>query len=97
RHRDAVASAALLEALTPFFDDGTFQPPAIDRVIPLADGRAAYEQVARGVAGIEISSSGAAEVRLNRGEPRVHRTPGVCGLRAACRGSVDRIIASCSR
>ncbi len=50
RHRDAVASAALLEALTPFFDDGTFQPPAIDRVIPLADGRAAYEQVARGEA-----------------------------------------------
>jgi NADPH2:quinone reductase len=48
RQRDATASAALLEALTPFFDDATFQPPMIDRVIPLSEGRMAYEQVARG-------------------------------------------------
>ena len=50
RQRDATASAALLEALTPFFDDGAFRPPMIDRVIPLSDGRAAYEQVAHGEA-----------------------------------------------
>jgi NADPH:quinone reductase-like Zn-dependent oxidoreductase len=48
RQRDATASAALLEALTPFFDDATFQPPMIDRAIPLSEGRTAYEQVARG-------------------------------------------------
>jgi NADPH:quinone reductase-like Zn-dependent oxidoreductase len=48
RQCDARASAALLEALTPFFDNGAFQPPMIDRVIPLSDGRMAYEQVARG-------------------------------------------------
>jgi len=48
RHRDATASAALLEALTPFFDDGLFQPPVIDQVIPLSDGRMAYKQVAHG-------------------------------------------------
>ena len=48
RHRDATASAALLEALTPFFDDGLFQPPVIDQVIPLSDGRMAYQQVAQG-------------------------------------------------
>src|SRR5258707_4737897 len=50
RHRDAVASAALLEALTPFFEQGTFKAPMIDRVIPLSEGRAAYDQVARGEA-----------------------------------------------
>src|SRR6266850_407657 len=48
RQRDATASAALLEALTPFFDDGLFQPPVIDHVIPLSDGRMAYKQVAQG-------------------------------------------------
>jgi NADPH:quinone reductase len=48
RARDAVASAALLEALVPFFEQGDFQPPVIDRVIALADGRLAYELVARG-------------------------------------------------
>jgi len=48
RQRDATASAAVLEALTPFFDDATFLPPMIDRVIPLSEGRTAYEQVARG-------------------------------------------------
>ncbi len=50
RQRDATASAALLDALTPLFDQGTFQAPMIDRVISLADGRTAYEQVARGEA-----------------------------------------------
>ena len=50
RQRDAVASAALLEALTPVFEQGAFKAPKIDRVIPLSEGRAAYDQVARGEA-----------------------------------------------
>lgn len=48
RKRDATASAKLLEALTPVFEGGAFQPPLIDRTIPLAEGRNAYAQVARG-------------------------------------------------
>jgi NADPH:quinone reductase len=50
RHRDAVDSAVLLEALTPVFEQGVFKAPMIDRVIPLSEGRAAYEQVASGEA-----------------------------------------------
>ena len=50
RQRDAVASAALLETLTPVFEHGAFKAPMIDRVIPLSEGRAAYDQVARGEA-----------------------------------------------
>jgi NADPH2:quinone reductase len=50
RARDATQSALVLEALTPFFEDSTFRPPRIDRVIPLAEGLSAYEQVARGEA-----------------------------------------------
>jgi NADPH:quinone reductase len=49
RRRDAIASAALLEALTPVFEQGAFRAPLIDRVIPLSEGGAAYDQVARGV------------------------------------------------
>jgi len=48
RARDAVASSALLDALTPFFEQGTFGPPAVDRVFPLTDGVKAYEEVGRG-------------------------------------------------
>jgi NADPH:quinone reductase len=48
RARDAIASAVLLEALVPFFEQGTFQPPSIDRVLALADGCAAYDEVDRG-------------------------------------------------
>jgi NADPH:quinone reductase len=48
RARDAVASAVLLEALGPFFEQGAFQTPAIDRVFALSDGREAYEEVDRG-------------------------------------------------
>jgi NADPH:quinone reductase-like Zn-dependent oxidoreductase len=40
----------LLEALTPFFEKGAFKAPMIDRVIPLPEGPAAYDQVARGEA-----------------------------------------------
>ena len=50
RARDAIASAGLLEALVPFFEQGTFQAPPIDRVLALADGRAAYDEVDRGQA-----------------------------------------------
>src|SRR5271167_2330121 len=48
RARDAVASSALLDALTPFFEQGTFGLPAVDRVFPLTDGVKAYEEVGRG-------------------------------------------------
>jgi hypothetical protein len=50
RKRDATASAAVLEALTPFFEGGAFQAPVIDRVIPPSEGCSAYAQVARGEA-----------------------------------------------
>jgi NADPH:quinone reductase-like Zn-dependent oxidoreductase len=50
RKRDAMASGALLEALTRVFEEGAFKAPRIDRIIPLSEGRAAYEQVARGEA-----------------------------------------------
>jgi NADPH:quinone reductase-like Zn-dependent oxidoreductase len=39
-----------LTALTPFFEDGAFQAPVIDRVIPLSEGSSAYAQVAHGEA-----------------------------------------------
>jgi NADPH:quinone reductase-like Zn-dependent oxidoreductase len=48
RARDAAASASLLEGLVPFFEQNTFRPPSIDRVVALADGRTAYEEVDRG-------------------------------------------------
>jgi len=48
RARDAAASASLLEGLVPFIERDTFRPPSIDRVVALADGRAAYEAVDRG-------------------------------------------------
>lgn len=50
RQRDAIASAALLDALTPMFEEGPFQAPMIDRAIPLSEGPIAYHQVARGEA-----------------------------------------------
>jgi NADPH:quinone reductase len=48
RARHAIASAALLEALGPFFEQGMFKPPPIDLVFALADARAAYQEVDRG-------------------------------------------------
>jgi NADPH2:quinone reductase len=50
RQRDAIASAALLEALTPMFEQGAFQAPMIDRAIPLSEGAIAYHEVAHGEA-----------------------------------------------
>jgi hypothetical protein len=32
------------------FEQGTFKAPKFDRIIPLSQGRTAYEQVARGEA-----------------------------------------------
>lgn len=49
RARDAVASAALLEGLVPFFAQNTFRPPSIDQTIALADGPKAYDEVDRGL------------------------------------------------
>jgi NADPH:quinone reductase-like Zn-dependent oxidoreductase len=46
RARDAIASASLLEALVPLFEQGTFHAPQIDRVLALCDGVAAYQEVA---------------------------------------------------
>jgi NADPH:quinone reductase len=48
RARAAVASAVLLEALLPFFEQGDFQAPVIDRVMPLTEGVSAYQQLASG-------------------------------------------------
>jgi len=48
RARNAIASAALLEALRPGFELGGFQAPAIDRVFALSDGIKAFGEVARG-------------------------------------------------
>jgi len=50
RKRDAAAPAAVLEALTRFFEGSVFQAPVIDRVIPLSDGCSAYAQEACGEA-----------------------------------------------
>jgi hypothetical protein len=83
RQRDATASAALLEALTPFFDDATFQPPMIDRVIPLPrdvrpTSRWLVETERPGCPGAVtrggLSPSNATCVRFKLAEPRVHRS-----------------------
>jgi NADPH2:quinone reductase len=50
RKRDAIASGALLDAITAVFEQGAFKAPLIDRAVPLSEGPAAYEQVARGEA-----------------------------------------------
>ncbi len=50
RKRDAVASAILLDALRPHFESGVFIAPRIDKVIPLSEGRDAYQQMAAGQA-----------------------------------------------
>jgi len=49
--RDMTASAGLLEALTPGFEDGTFAPPVIDREVPLEQAVNAYRAVAAGARG----------------------------------------------
>jgi NADPH:quinone reductase-like Zn-dependent oxidoreductase len=49
--RDAVAAAEVLDALAPGFADGTLRPPAIDQMLPLEAGVAAYRRVAEGAPG----------------------------------------------
>lgn len=49
--RDLVASAALLEALRPGFEDGSYQPPEIGACYALADGAKAYADVLSGSKG----------------------------------------------
>jgi NADPH:quinone reductase-like Zn-dependent oxidoreductase len=41
---------AVLATLIPFYEDGAFQAPVIDRAIPLSEGCPAHAQVARGEA-----------------------------------------------
>jgi hypothetical protein len=50
RKRDAIALGALLDAITPVIEQGAFKAPLFDRAVPLSEGPAAYEQVARGEA-----------------------------------------------
>jgi NADPH2:quinone reductase len=49
--RDLTASAAMLEAMRPGFEDGSYQPPAIEQVFSLEEGEAAYRAVAAGTKG----------------------------------------------
>ncbi len=49
--RDLVASARMLEAITPGFEDGSFLPPVIERVVSLTDAADAYRRVAEGARG----------------------------------------------
>jgi NADPH:quinone reductase len=58
--RDMTASAAILEALIPHFEDGTFQAPLIDRVVTLDDAIGAYATVAAGARGRVVLVPGGA-------------------------------------
>ena len=49
--RDLIASAAILEELTPGFEDGSYRPPLIEGTFPLDRGVEAYRQVAGGARG----------------------------------------------
>jgi NADPH:quinone reductase len=48
RKRDPIACGALLAELQPQFESGVFIARRIDRIIPLSEGRQAYEEMARG-------------------------------------------------
>ncbi len=50
RKRDAIACGALLAELQPQFESGAFAAPRIDRIVPLSEGREAYDAIARGTA-----------------------------------------------
>ncbi len=45
---DLTAAARILEKLSPFFDDGSFDAPFIAKTLPLSDARQAYELVSGG-------------------------------------------------
>ena len=49
--RDLVASACILDALTPGFEAGDYLPPPINATVKLAEARTAYRTVADGSAG----------------------------------------------
>jgi NADPH:quinone reductase-like Zn-dependent oxidoreductase len=49
--RDMVASASVLEAMTPGFEDGDFLPPIIRETVSLEQAVDAYRSVASGSAG----------------------------------------------
>ena len=46
-----VASSAILDRLTPLFDDGMLKAPLVYRALPLARGIEAYQAVASGAEG----------------------------------------------
>jgi NADPH:quinone reductase-like Zn-dependent oxidoreductase len=47
---NAIACARILDRLTPLFESGAIQPPAIEARYPLSQGAEAYERVAAGTA-----------------------------------------------
>ena len=49
--RDLVASAHMLEALRPGFEDGSYKAPVIAQTFALEDAQAAYQAVAGGTKG----------------------------------------------
>jgi NADPH:quinone reductase len=49
--RDLTASSRILEKLLPGFEAGIYQPPAISKIMPLAQAQQAYELVAKGAQG----------------------------------------------
>ena len=57
--RDMSASARMLDAISPGFDDGQFDPPVIAAAMPLEAGVAAYEAVAAGTKGRVVLVPGA--------------------------------------
>ena len=54
--RDLVASARILEKLAEGFETGAYQPHKIDQILPLEDGRQAYERVSKGHGGRVVLS-----------------------------------------
>jgi NADPH:quinone reductase len=56
--RDMVASASIPEALTPGFEDGMFEPPVIDRIVPLDRAVDAYRTMAAGARGRIVLAPG---------------------------------------
>lgn len=56
--RDMTASAGLLDALAPGFEDGSFLPPVIARSVRLEDAADAYRSVAAGTRGRVVIAPG---------------------------------------
>ncbi len=62
--RDMTAAAAILEALRPGFDDGSYLPPAIAQRLPLSDAANGYENVFAGTTGRVVLTPLAGNVAL---------------------------------